>query len=428
MVAKKLFNEWYGYDKHVLRSERRYQPRDLYIRSGSNYYNYYLSEEIANYIKNSPIPEEQKKFILARHTPESDGRTDKDFIVWVESNDLQKLSSTYSYAPWRAIEIVSDQTDLVDTLLSELNIFFKADSTRSDQIFRIIEINEFLHKGTAGQTFEEFLNSNTEYEENCKKLLLKKYSPVSETLISYQAPTFLSFGPKVSQKARKLLLELEHNDFVKVIDYKNNPLMSARDSKATTHEFVKLFIDTALGKITLAEVKELDPKEISNHIILAYMAGASSLWRQADMQSNIMSSTSEIIKELQRISYHGENFKRHFSYLISTGALSNLTAIEVVAVVLGYDKSARWSAPLKGKSELETITELMIEGKLDPTFISKVIAHIIIHQTNVVQVNEDCDWETIAEMPVNWAIETLPTSHKKSPLVYPAIIKVLMKN
>lgn len=427
MVAIKLLNEWYGYDKGVTADLKKYNGDDLnfpYSRGGNNrYHEFMLSETLYKKIKRD-YPSESRREAALHYFAESDGFTDQDYIEWFAKHEKESKEACILYN-WRTFNAIVLNPDFGSeyTFRHLLSDFFSIKKKRDDRILRIIELNEFIHRADDNQTLEDFLLTDSSYTDKCKNLILKKYSSTSEELYSSFIPQFLHFGSKVNMKTRTLLLELTKEEFLKVVDYKKNPYYDIGRKDTYTLEYAKTFIKAALGEIETVEFEELDSLAVSNQIYMRIMSAPRSYWETLQHKHKLDSVLEEIQAELRRCSLGSVSFKRNFAHLLSTGALDSLTPEEIIAVVIGYEKSHRWSETPKGKSTLEVITELVQAKKLNAEFIAKLIAHIIINDKHPVSVELEFDWDSVKEMPVEWAYETLPQSKSKKTLQHPAIFK-----
>lgn len=429
MSSLKLLNEWYGYDRNVEIPENGFSASHLMLGSDSSYSRHSrikVSEEFAEIVR-TKLPINQREASVKLYFPPSDGYTDIDYLDWIRANDVEKLRKTNWFSDWREISIAQDvYSCAVSDLPTAIRTFFKAWKRRTDQIFRLIEINEFIHRGSSEQTFEDFLLTDTEYKDRCKKLHIVDYSVTTKSLQSKYAPEFLSFGSKVALKTRKLLLPLVHEDFVKVMDYRSNPFFGTNSSNSHSYEYLKLFIAAALGKITKIDITELDADEIQNRIIVTLMSRGKDDWSNIAIRKPYMSTfVIDMVSEISKVNYQHTNFRRNFSYLIGTGALDKLSPVELCAVITGYENSRRWAESSKGKSTQEIITELMISDKLDPYFICKLMAHIIVNNLQPIAVELDFDWKSIEDLPMDWAFESAPTSSKKRSASTPKLIDLL---
>lgn len=425
--AAKLMRDWYGYDKKVFQKDYEVDeitglpdantPR-LVEKTG-------ISMEVARKLQDE-FSSAQLETIEEYYFPPSDGFTDEDFLEWVRNNKIDP-NLKYARFNWRVLKLIQDNNySSHDYILTQiLNEFFFHYNARNEQLFRVIEINEFLHRGNPGQTFEEFLLTDTEYFDKCRSLNIVKYSKITETLYDYRVVPFLKFGNKVNTKTRKLLLNLTLEEFTKVADYKNNAYYDASRSDAYSFVYVDIFIKSALGEEKPVEITELDSGEVRNQILMRLMSSSIEYWANASNRAELSNILSEIQTELGKCAFYNNNFKRNFAYLIETKALDSINPTELISVVIGYDKSHRWAESSKSKTTLEIVTELIHTKKLDPKMLVRLITHIVSNDLNPVVIELEFDWNSIKDMPIEWAYETLPASSKKNTLIHPAIFRSL---
>lgn len=426
MSPKKLFSEWYGYDKVVKSPQDKFSNQDLgYSITGYNGSAWFLmSSEAAEVINNLSVS--RRHDAANSYYPECDGITADDFKTWLYSEEYRLINPREQHRNWRYNQTRLRNPSLKNEyhFLALVQSFF-GHRTRSDRLFRMIEINEFVHRGSDGQTFENFLETDSNYQDKCKNLVLEIYSPESKKLFGYGVPKIFLFGGSTSLKVRKLLLELTVEEMNKVLDWKNNSYYSSSSSDSSV-DFAGLFIGAALGKVQKIAVKEMKGDEIKNAIMAEFLSGSKTFWSNLGARTDTSRMVAIVLEELLPINFDAEEFTRNFSYFIRADILGKLTPIEIIALVLGYHKSARWAEPNKGDTTQEIITQMMIAGKLDPVFIAKLIAHIVISNDGLMIVNDELIEHSFDEMPISWAYQVLPKSNQKRKLVHPKAITVLM--
>lgn len=426
MENRKLLNEWYGYDKSIKAKLTGYNGDDLnfpYNRYNPTY-DFRLTSAIATHIRRNCDSEYRME--TARHYfVETDGLTQDDYLAWSKAHNASITIGKCQGYNWRVLETLSKNPDFASEffLKSILNDFFSLKPKRNDRIIRSIELNEFVHRATDDQTFEDFLLTDTEYEENCKNLILKNYSTITKDIVDNFAPKFLQFGSKVNSKTRSLLLPLTRTKMENVLDFKSNPYYDQSRKDSYTFEYTELFISSALNGIKRVMFNELSPLDITNQIYLRVMSAPKAYWENALNRKSLSSILDLIQIEIKKCTFSTASFKRNFSHLVSTGALDNITPAELIAVVSAYEKSHRWAESTKGKSTLDIVTELIDTKKIDAEFIAKLMAHIIINDLQPIVVELDFDWSTVNNMPVEWAYEAVPQSTTKKRLLQPVIFK-----
>lgn len=430
-MAKNPLSNWYGYDKKVAKPEQSYQNRDLAIYK----YSYsdspiHMSPEIAKVIR-AGRDEDARLRLKSLYFPPADGLTDEDFIKFLETPLTGDAAR--GYYNWRTIEaLIQSEIDLSSgannySIKSAFSDFFDKTSPRTDRLFRLIEINEFLnHTKPDDLTFADFLETDTSVEEKCKKLILREYSIPLETFFNYHLPDFLKYPARIALKTKQLLLPLTKEQMLKVLDVESNPYAKANSSNSHSFEFAELFIAAALGEVTEAPVKELTDKEVSNAITLSMMS-KTEYWEKVSSGRRCAKVMSEILEEFEKISFTADTFKRNFAYLVEADVLKELTATELAGVVFGFEKSHRWAEPNKGKSTLEVLMELMQSKKLDAVAGAKLIAHIINNHLQPIVLDLDYDWSILVDAPPSWAYEVLPHSEKKRSIGQPPLVATMNK-
>lgn len=430
-MAKNPLSNWYGYDKKVTKPENSYENRDLSIYKYSYSGNaVHMSPEIAKLIRLAR-DEDVRIRLKSLYFPPADGFTDEDFIKFLETpltGDAAK-----GYYNWRTIEALN-QSDMelassADnySIKSAYSKFFDTSSPRTDRLFRIIEINEFLnHTKPDDLTFEAFLETDQSVEEKCKKLILQEHSVPLDTYFNYSLPDFLQYPARIALKTKQLLLSLTKEQMLKVWDVESNPYAKANSSNSHSFEFAELFIAAALGEVTEAPVKELSESEISNAITLS-MISKTEYWEKVASNRRASGLLKETLEEFDKIYFTADTFKRNFAYLVEADVLKELSAVELAGVVFGFDKSHRWAEPSKGKSTLEILMELMQNDRLDPVAGAKLIAHIVNNHLQPIVLDLDYDWSILVDAPPAWAYEMLPHSEKKRSIGLPYLIGLLNK-
>lgn len=425
MSPSKLLTEWYGYDKEVKAPDNKHSNLDLgYILAGySGSFYTKITSEGAEAIKS--LPKEIREIMVQAWYPASDGLTDEDFIAWVHSG---QRSAEKTWKNWREQQVFRKNPHLLKSwdFGNLLKGFFKY-GKRSDRIFRIIEMNEFLHRATEDQTLENFLETDKEYQAKCKNMELVVYSNNSNKFFEYDEslPKFLKFGGNTTIKVKEELLKLTRSDFEKVLAWETNPYKSSCTSDASL-TFAKLFIKAALGDNQKVEIKELSGQEIKNTVMTAFLSGSENFWNSLGAKRDISMATEVVLDELRKISFNSDEIKRGLSYLIHTGVLNKLSPVEVIAVTLGYDKPGRWAEPNKGEPTLEVATKMMIAGKLDPQFFAKLVAYIIINNLDLIIVDDELAEHDFEEVPISWAYPLINKSRQKRKLVHPKAVLILI--
>lgn len=426
MSTKKLFSEWYGYDKVVKSPQDKFSNQDLGYRiTGYNGTAWFLlSSEAAEVIM--ALPADRRHSAANAYYTECDGITADDFKTWLHSQEYLLSKPNDQSRNWRNASVRLRNPGLANEYHFHVIIgSFFGHKSRSDRIFRMIEINEFVHRGAEGQTLENFLETDTSYQGKCKDLVLEVYSPESKRLFGYGVPKIFMFGGSTSLKVKKLLLELTVEEMKKVLDWKNNSYYSSSSSDASV-DFAALFIGAALGNVQKIEVKEMKGPEIKNAVMAEFFSGSKEFWSNLGARTDTSRMVAITLEELEAINFDAEEFTRNFSYFIRADVLGKLTPVEIIALVLGYHKSARWAQPNKGDTTQEVITQMMMHGKLDPEFIAKLIAHIVISNNGLIIVNDELIENSFDEMPISWAYQMLPKSNQKRKLVHPAAVSVLI--
>lgn len=430
-MSKNPLSNWYGFEKKITKPEQSYKDRDLAIYKYSyNDHAVHMSPEIARLIRLGRDEDERRR-LRSLYFPPADGFTDEDFIKFLETpltGDAAK-----GHYNWRTLKAFNQSgVDLSSgannySLKSAFSKFFDADSARTDRLFRLIEINEFLnHTKPDDLTFENFLTTDPTIEEKCKKLILQEYSIPLETFFSYNLPDFLQYSARIALKTKQLLLPLTKEQMLKVLDVESNPYAKSNSSNSHSFEFAELYIAAALGEITEAPVKELTEAEISNAITLSMMS-KTGYWEKVASTRRASGLLSEVLMEFDKIYFGADTFKRNFAYLVEADVLKELSATELAGVVFGFEKSHRWAESSKGKSTLEILMELMQSKKLDPVAGAKLIAHIVNNHLQPIVLDLDYDWTILVDAPPAWAYEVLPHSEKKRSIGQPALVGMLKK-
>lgn len=415
MKKQKLLTDWYGYDKKIAIPESEYSLGELGLASYSSYYyneKYPLSHSVAAAIKK--VDKDLRLKAKNKYLFACDGRTDDEFIHLINETDY--LSESSQHENWRAEEVIDRNPESVKKgyLGYLIREFFWTEPRRSDRLFRIIELNEFLHRSKSSQTLEDFLLTDTEYKTKCESLIIEAHSPLSEALWTLQGASFLEFGAKVTIKTRSLLLPLTRDEFVNLLDYKKNPFYSTQRNDTHTYEFAQLFIKGATTGTKLTEVAKMSGPQLHDLITRKFIFNYQDYWQSTSSEVSIATHLPILLDEIRSLSLHSDSFTRNFAHIVSTGALDKLSITELASVLVGYDSPASWAEPSKGKTTLERITELIASGKANPVSVCKIIAYIIQNNLDAIVIQDDLDWSSINEMPAEWAYATLPISSKKS--------------
>lgn len=433
--SKNFLNEWYGYDKTIVWPESEKIPPSgsrTYYKLGPR-----VSQKVLEYVN------KQYSFnqdvIVRSYFPESDGFTDEDFISWATTSLDMSTPAGFFTLTWRNqkasnlfLESLPEEI-VAREVFTEFNNFFpvRKGMKRNDLLFRSIEINEFVHRGSTGQTLENFLSTDKEYRKKCRELHLEYYSPLTLRVFDKKAPKFFSFGTKVPIKARNLLLPLTVEQMIKILDYKSNPYGSTNLATSHTFNYVELYIDAALGKVKRQTVKEYSQNELQNKLSRLIMTSSPEFWRNIESKCNsnkkslvhIMNAIAIMISELN---FNNSDFSRGMSYLIDTGELENLNAAELIAVIHGYNNENSWATVSSGKSNIETITELMIDDKLSPKLICSLISFVVMKQEQRIIVKEDMDWSIYEDTLTHWIHAAIPQGRGKSRVKRPKVLEVLL--
>lgn len=423
MSSNNPLSEWYGYDKLVQEPDIRVRAFDLGITTRYGDRGYPISQKAADFIKSQHSG--AREYIARTYYPECDGRTDEDFSNWISKKAIAASIATWPNN-WRMQEALSINYSMKNEYYFNTIIHkFFGYKRRSDRIFRIIELNHFLHYAKSDQTLKNFLETDTNYQDKCKRLEFQILSNDSKKLYESGIPKFLEFGSNCTLKVRERLLGLTLDEFKKLLTWDKNQYYS-ESKKDTSLNFVELFIGAALGAVEKVSLRELSPAEIKNAIMTEFFSGSKEFWNSLSAKKDIYGTMTFVLNELSQVSFIGNEFTRNLSYLIHTDVLSKLSPIEVVAIILGYHKSARWAEPNKGETTLETATKMMIDGKLDPEFFAKLVAHIIINDLALIVVDEDLCENTYEDTPISWAYELVKKSKQKRKLVHPKAIQAMM--
>lgn len=413
MVSNKLFNEWYGYDKKLVEPEpiqeshAQKQVRWANSRWSSDHVKH-MPEETANEILNKfGKNRDGIKYASVRWMFDADSYTQDDYLKWLHElpNDYEaeKSFSYVRFKPWYSPKSHSEY--LLNRVVEN---FFSIGTPRSDVIFRLIELKEFMTRGNDEQSFEEFLLTDTEYKEKCRKLDISVITRDDTDLLLNSAPKFFQFNRGISQKTRNLFLPLNKSEMEKVLDYKNNPIIGSNFSKSHTNEWAEIYFKSALGQYTRAEIKIHEVEDIKEHI----------LYRIIEKYENFKSLNSRfpkidlLIDITHRIQYLriDEDSQRGLSHLINENIFNELEIQEILALTSGYEKTTLWAVPEKGKSAIEILTEMMIEGTVDPVTGCKLVSHIVTEQKDPIKLTASFDWSSIKDMPIDWAYSLLESS------------------
>lgn len=426
MSPTKLFSEWYGYDKFVKYPTTKFSNTDLgYMKSGyAGSVWHAMTPEGAEVIK--ALPREIREIMASAWYAESDGLTADDFAAWIVSGERGDKNA--SWRNWRQQRALRRNPSLKnDYFFTKIIGTFFNYRKRSDRIFRVIEINEFLHRADSDQTFENFLETDQNYQDKCKNLELEVYSEASKKLVSreFDIPKFLKFGAGCSLPVREKLLKLNRSEFEKVLDWEKNAYFSSASTDASP-DYVDLFIGAALGKAEKISIKEMAGDDVKNFIMAKFLSGPTEFWTSLAAKRSLNDAVAVVVDELNRLPFKDIEFTRNFAYLISTGALSKLSPLEVIALTMGYHKSARWAASSKGDTTLEIATKMMINKKLDPEFFAKLVSYIVINNLDLIVVNDDLADHSFEDVPVSWAYPIITKSSQKRKLVHHKAVLILM--
>lgn len=398
VATKTLMNNWYGYDKKIERPEG-ISGFDLAIQN--SYSDYYIN----------PIPARKISYLRTRddkiratsaYIPPCDGYTDDDFIAWLDGADLA-TDEGYRVGPLR--KQVSENQWPVQSMFSE---FFRSGSPRSDRIFRIIELHEFLLRGDNKQTFENFLLTDTEYVEACKNLRVTETDAL-RMLMDYKLPAFLRFDRKTNLKTKRLLLPLTKVEIEKLYDFQDNPLIEMNKQNNHSYDFAVEFIKASSGDHSKLEIKEMTMRALIDDIMLIAMEGQASYWKS---RKRGVKKTMQILMDYLGGLTKNTTLTRNLAYVISVDGLRNLDPSEIIAVISGFESPARWAIPTP-TGAAETICELINDKKVDAQHMCKIIAHVILNESAPLELKEDFDWDAISDVPPEWAANLL-SGHRKA--------------
>lgn len=423
MDQKKLLNEWYGMpEKDSFHSPWRLHPIDS------------LPTEVRSAILN--LSREMQDYISREYTPPENGSTDEDFIKWALKQTSKPMRAFYHWKSTEAFPRIMDTlgidgvNDWANTykIVRLLNDLYTYNSQRNDRLFRIIELNEFLLRGSEGQTLEEFLRTDTEYQDKCRGIVISS-SEYAMALIQDDLPEFLKFGPKIALKTRHLLLPYTVEEMSKIVDYKNNPVLRVNPKGSGTVEYAKMFIEAAINgpsedQMILTEVAS---DEILNLVASAFLSsGSMHYWQKVKTATSrtIPETVQVAMEEIMKMDSNNPALTRDFAYLIHTGVLEKLNPDEVMALAHGYDKPHRWATANKGKGTVNIITELIYEKKVDPVQILRLIAYTLVKNEKMIKIDKDFPWETLDDVPPVWSYEAL-AANAKCKLVVPSSIRMM---
>lgn len=423
MDQKKLLNEWYGMpEKDSFHSPWRLHPIDS------------LPTEVRSAILN--LSSEMQDYIAREYTPPENGSTDEDFIKWALKQTSKPMRAFYHWKSTEAFPRIMDTlgidrvNDWANTykIVRLLNDLYTYNSQRNDRLFRIIELNEFLLRGSEGQTLEEFLRTDTEYQDKCRGIVISS-SEYAMALIEDDLPEFLKFGPKIALKTRHLLLPYTVEEMTKIVDYKKNPVLRVNPKGSGTGEYAKMFIEAAINGPSENQMilKEVASDEILNLVASAFLSsGSLHYWQSVKTATSrtIPETIQVAMDEIMKMDSNNPALTIDFAYLIHTGVLEKLNPDEVMALAHGYDKPHRWATANKGKGTVSIITELIYEKKVDPVQILKLIAYTLVKNEKMIKIEKDFPWETLDDVPPIWSHEAL-AANAKCKLVVPASIRMM---
>lgn len=417
-----LLNNWYGFDKKIEKPVQTFNSRD--IGMSNIYHKHNFSEEVANCIRYLSSSD-QRVFAVKNFVAPCDGFTDADFINWTKSTDFTPENPyrgmKYQYFIQNLTKSSPKYNRSASVLRAYYNDFFKV-GTRNDELFRIIELNEFLIRGRSGQSFEDFLKTDVDYIESCRNLHVEM-TPVIETLVSYSLPAFLKFSKKTNLKTKRLLLPLTKAEIENLfVNHDKNPLLGVNKENSHTYDYAVEFISSASGNQKILEITEMHMRKVIDEIVLAAMNGNENFWR-----SKKLGPRRSIVTLIDYLSSLNKSIKitRNLAYIISTGVLNSLDPAEITAVVCGFENPARWAVPTS-RGALETVCELIDEDKVSALDMCKIIAHVNMTESALVELRDDFDWESIRGIPAEWAA-TAMASKRKSSLSINTALATMMK-
>lgn len=428
MSSRKLFNEWYGYDKKLIRSpdsEKNPKITKFFLVSTINHYNAqhiaFMPSEIAQAI-NDQFPNRRESVRVAKYwRPDCDSRTSAEFLEWMTTLTSESLErEVYGNLPWYATE---PSENLNWYLRNEIYDFYKYDNPRSDKLFRLIELSEFIERGNDTQTFREFLLEDQICAEKCRTLdtsNLENY----EHLLQSGSPKFFNFGRGVSQKSRDLFLPLTKENMKTILDYRKNPIIKSNYNKSYSNEWLELYFKSALGKHKPLDIKMYDEVSIKEYLLYRILDKFEK--SPASRRYTKMDLLQEIIHKINYLTLNNDA-RKGMSYLMSTNSLSELSNIELMAFICGYERDSLWAVPERGRSAVEIMTEMMYEEKIKPALACRIISYIVLESKSPISVTTEFDWSSIEDTPSHWAHSLLPSKSTRRVSTYPEIL-TKMKN
>lgn len=145
---------------------------------------------------------------------------------------------------------------------------------------RAIELNEFFNTAADDETFQHFLDNNTEYQQHVWSLTFRRLSQHSsdliESLIKYDMPKFLNLEEqyKNGTGVQKLLASLTKEQYIELYThYTKKPSIVRTDAKSQTLKYVQEFLDEFFKEESfLDSVKTLEPKEARRKLLELIMS------------------------------------------------------------------------------------------------------------------------------------------------------------
>lgn len=431
MNSSKLFSDWYGYDKKVYSTQTFDSQAHSVLKAdsanmyGKGEFQSMMPPDVANEIVSFfPNDSNARRRAGWAWRPESDGYTDEDFLKWMKSHTPESITKNTLDLPWYMCD------EWPKKLFLNLREFFTPDAVRSDRFFRYIEMSEFMARGDDSQTFQNFLETDTEYIKKCRALDLNNldasYSTVNLLdLQNDKAPLVFRFGSQVGQRTRDLFLPLTKNELQKVVDYKNNDLSLSNFRKSYTYDWVELFIKSALGKYKRPSVSTMSLLDIQNCFLRKIMEN----WNINRTEKRLVESQtmSDVCRTISSMTLKDEGL-RFISYLISKNALNSLSPLELITILTAAQKSNYWAEDSRHKSPLDIFIEHMENNLFEPLTACKFISYIIVNDRKPVSVTTEFDWSLIQDAPMDWAYIIAPKSNSTALVEKLSIIKTLEKS
>lgn len=413
MSDRKLFNEWYGYDKKVIATREFTSEAHTTLQNETGLYSTnsllkFMPVNVAESIVDLfPADSDARKYAASAWRPEADGYTTEDFLAWLKGLDPTLVASKRDLKlPWHLDQ--NSSSNMLDLCAD----FFIPNTPRSDKLFRVIEMHEFLTRGDDSQTFQNFLETDTEYAEKCRAIDLTGVCNKSPDVINIRPlliapPRVFKFGSRVGQRTRDLFLPLTKDQLSKVVDFWKNDILRINFAKSHTFDWVKLFIQSSLGEYKRPIVNKMPIFDIKNYFLYKIMDKWQS--NRNSLQQVDASYVGAVCNEILSATFQDDG-TRMISYLIQSNALDDLPPLEMIAILTACRKPTCWAEETRGKSALEIFTEHMIDGVFSPAAACKFISYIIINNKQPISVTEDFDWSLINDTYPDWSYLVVPTT------------------